>query len=158
MYLVACIKVKEYMRGWEKSTQMIWYICYFDEHVPLVNLRLEQLHNCNPSYNLQSHLQLAAPVTHLWLQSQITSPICNFSHTSVTPVTLIYLQSQMCIYSHNMWSWSHVDPLCLRLHLEHHLWCHSMPIFNIFLFKSDIDWSLQQAKIRTSNTSLLWPG
>jgi hypothetical protein len=70
---------------------LFWWAC------PLVNLRLEQSHNCVSGRILRLWMHIASPVTYLWLQSQMTSLICDSSRISVTPVTNVHLQSQHVI-------------------------------------------------------------
>ena len=111
-YVSNCLHKSEVVHemGKRNQTQMVCYICYSEGHVSPVSLCL-------------------------------LSRICVSRHVFVTPVTIentnMQHQSHKCVSGcisvsavTNVRSWSHVDPLCLRLHLEHHLQCHSMPIFN----------------------------
>jgi hypothetical protein len=90
------------MRGGEGESDpngllymLFWWAC------PLVNLRLEQSHNCVSGRILR-------------LQSRIcdSSHKCASSVTTCDPGHMLTLCAWDCTF-------------------EHHLWCHSMPIFNM---------------------------
>ena len=117
-YVSSCVYIDKLVqeKGKEIQIQMVCYIPYSVEHVPLVSL---QLLSCT----------IANSVTHLWLHSHI----CDSSSAFAAPITDDITNMQLLLHkfgcSYNMWSWSHVVPLCLKLPLGHHLGC--MPFFNI---------------------------
>jgi len=99
------------MRG-EREIRLKWSAIY----AILMSMFLSELASGTVmQLRLQTHI--TSPVTYLWLQSPMTSPICDSSHKCVSSVTTCDLGHMLTFCS---WDCT----------FKHHLWCHSIPIFN----------------------------
>jgi hypothetical protein len=97
---------------------LFWWAC------PLVDLRLEQSHNCVSGRILR-------------LRSRICDSSHKWHHQYATPAAYMCLWSHKCDSSYKCASSvttcdpGHMLTLCAwDCTFEHHLWCHSMSIFN----------------------------